>query len=237
MNKKQHILIVEDESAIHAGLTDVFIYHGYDVTVAEDGDKGCSLALSGQFDLVLLDVMLPKRNGFEVCETIRTRYPAQPIIMLTAKVGDDEIVQGLRLGADDYITKPFSVEQLVLRVAAVLRRSSQGLPGAEAVTEISLGNWQIDVRSLAAVNESGLETKFTKREMEVLVYLNGNPERPVSRDELLANVWGYTNHELIETRTVDIHIAKIRKKIELRPSEPKRLVTVRGAGYRLQSDS
>ena len=155
MNKKQHILIVEDEPAIHAGLTDVFIYHGYDVTVAEDGEEGCKLALRGKFDLVLLDVMLPKRNGFEVCETIRSKYPAQPIIMLTAMISDDEIVQGLRLGADDYITKPFSVEQLVLRVAAVLRRSSQVVAGRESVTEIDLGSWQVDVRSLAAVNVDG----------------------------------------------------------------------------------
>ena len=157
--------------------------------------------------------------------------------MLTAKVGDDEIVQGLRLGADDYITKPFSVEQLVLRVAAVLRRTNQGVADGKAVKEISLGNWLINVHSLTGVDKEGVETKFTKREMEVLVYLHGNPERPISRDELLAKVWGYTNHEFIETRTVDIHIAKIRKKVELRQSQPKLLVTVRGAGYRLESDS
>lgn len=235
MNKKQHILIVEDEPAIHTGLTDVFIYHGYDVTVAEDGEEGCALALSGRFDLVLLDVMLPKRNGFDVCETIRTKHPAQPIIMLTAKIGDEEIVQGLRLGADDYVTKPFSVEQLVLRVAAVLRRSSQGIEADAAATEINLGRWCVDVRNLAAAGADGARVKFTRREMEVLVYLYCNRERPVPREELLAQVWGYTNHELIETRTVDIHIAKIRKKIETHPGDPELLVTVRGAGYRLEA--
>jgi two-component system response regulator RegX3 len=233
MNKKQHILIVEDEPAIHAGLTDVFVYHGYDVTVVEDGEQGVAEGLTGRYDLILLDVMLPKRSGFEVCEVVRAKYPAQPIIMLTAKISDQDIVAGLRLGADDYVTKPFSVEQLVLRVAAVLRRSDKVSFGLTAETDIKLDPWQVSVASLSASDESGAVVKFTRREMEVLLYLAHNNDRPVPREELLAKVWGYNHSELIETRTVDIHIAKIRKKIEADASAPKLLQTVRGAGYQL----
>ncbi len=231
MTAKQHILIVEDEPAIHAGLTDVFVYHGYEVTVVEDGETAIAQGLSGRFDLILLDIMLPKRSGFEVCEAIRAKHPSQPLIMLTARISDEDIVAGLRLGADDYVTKPFSVEQLVLRVAAVLRRAAgTGLP---TQAQIALDGWQIDVASLAASNSNGSTVSFTKREMEVLSYLAANADRPVAREELLAKVWGYDRSELIETRTVDIHIAKIRKKLEADSSHPQLLKTIRGAGYRL----
>lgn len=235
MTDKARILIVEDEPAIHAGLTDVFIYHGYEVSVAEDGEAGLALARAGKFDLVLLDIMMPKLSGFEVCEAIRAENPDQPIIMLTARISDDDIVHGLRLGADDYVAKPFSVEQLVLRVAAVLRRVNK--PNTKDVpNEITLGSLTIDVRNLlASRSDAQGMIAFTKREMEVLTYLDANSERPVPREEILANVWGYTNHAMIETRTVDIHIAKIRKKIEQDPKTPRYLVTVRGAGYRLVS--
>lgn len=233
MTDKAHILIVEDEPAIHAGLTDVFIYHGYEVTVAEDGEAGLALARTGKFDLVLLDIMMPKLSGFEVCEAIRAEDPDQPIIMLTAKISDEDIVHGLRLGADDYVAKPFSVEQLVLRVAAVLRRANN-FASVDKPAQIILGSLSIDVRNLAASRQGqDLTLAFTKREMEVLVYLNAHSERPVPREEILANVWGYNNHDMIETRTVDIHIAKIRKKIERDPKAPCYLTTVRGAGYRL----
>ena len=231
MTDKSHILIVEDEPAIHTGLTDVFIYHGYDVSVAEDGAAGLAMARSGQFDLILLDIMMPKMSGFEVCEAIRAQDPDQPIIMLTAKISDEDIVQGLRLGADDYVAKPFSVEQLVLRVAAVLRRAHQHM--TELPDEIDLDGLLVDVKNLAASRDGEPAVTFTKREMEVLTYLDANSERPVPREEILAKVWGYADHQMIETRTVDIHIAKIRKKIEPDPKAPRLLTTVRGAGYRL----
>ena len=234
VQRKPRILIVEDEAAIRAGLVDVFVYHGYDVEAAADGPSGLAAALGGTFDLVVLDVMLPGRNGFEICEAIRERDREQPIIMLTAKSADEDIIHGLALGADDYVAKPFSVAQLVLRVQAVLRRSrSLPVPG----DTISLaGGAQIDTRNLSA-RLAGADVRFTRREMEVLQYLGGHGERPVPREELLNKVWGYARHLEIETRTVDIHIAKLRRKIEPDPKQPQYLITVRGGGYRLLVES
>ena len=227
MSRKARILIVEDEAAIRAGLVDVFVYHGYEVETAEHGETGLRLALGGRFDLVLLDVMLPGVDGFEICNRIRQQDRHQPVIMLTAKSSDEDIVQGLTLGADDYVAKPFSVTQLVLRVQAVLRRSGVG---EAAAREIHLVNGLvIDTENLCG----GDDIAFTRREMDLLQYLAQQADRPVPREELLARVWGYANHMDIETRTVDIHIAKLRRKIEDDPSAPRAIVTVRGAGYRL----
>ncbi len=235
MKRKARLLIVEDEPAIRIGLTDVFVYHGYDVDVAGDGERGLSLALAGRYDLVLLDVMLPKLDGFSVCEALRSELPDQPVVMLTARVSDDDIVQGLRLGADDYVPKPFSVEQLVLRVAAVLRRTRPFAGDDAGIDRIRLGDLTVDVANLSGEATGRPPVPFTRREMDVLVFLHRHRERPVPREELLARVWGYANHQDIETRTVDIHIAKLRKKIETDPKQPVHLVTVRGAGYRLLS--
>lgn len=227
MVKKMHLLIVEDEVAIRTGLVDVFVYHGYDVDFAEHGEEGLRKALSGLYDLILLDVMLPGINGFEICERIRQQDRYQPVIMLTARTSDEDIVQGLTLGADDYVSKPFSVTQLVLRVQAVLRRARIG---DEMEAEIHLKNGLlIDTQNLCA----GDDIVFTRREMDVLEYLNSQSGRPVSREELLVKVWGYASQMEIETRTVDIHIAKLRRKIEQDASNPEVIVTVRGAGYRL----
>ncbi len=226
MAQKTRLLIVEDEAAIRCGLVDVFVYHGYEVDTAEQGDEGLRKALSGQFDLILLDVMLPGLDGFEICNRIRQQDRQQPVIMLTAKSSDEDIVQGLTLGADDYVAKPFSVTQLVLRVQAVLRRSGVG---EAAPREIRLNNGiVIDTENLCAG-----DAVFTRREMDLLQYLCQQSGRPVAREELLARVWGYANHLEIETRTVDIHIAKLRRKIEKDPASPEAIVTVRGAGYRL----
>jgi two-component system response regulator RegX3 len=233
MERKIRILIVEDEEPIRNGLTDVFVYHGYEADQAADGNQGLAKALSGTFDLVLLDVMLPGLDGFEVCRRIRAQDRDQPIIMLTAKTADQDIVQGLSLGADDYVSKPFSVAQLVLRVQAVLRRARVGV---EAASRVRLGGEvEIDTRNLAG-RRGPHELSFTRREMEVLQYLAANAGRPVPREELLSKVWGYARNLDIETRTVDIHIAKLRRKIEPDPGTPRYLVTVRGAGYRLLAD-
>jgi len=227
---KPRILVVEDEAAIRDGLTDVLVYHGYDVDAVGDGRDGLKKALSGQYDLLLLDVMLPGRDGLAICDEVRKTDRDQPIIMLTAKTSDDDIVNGLSLGADDYIAKPFSIAQLVLRVKAVLRRSRAGI---ELATHIRLGDdIEIDTRNLSGRRGSEPLT-FTRREIEILQYLLKNTERPVSRDELLTRVWGYDRTAEIETRTVDIHIAKLRRKIEVDAKEPRNLLTVRGAGYRL----
>jgi DNA-binding response OmpR family regulator len=227
---KSRILVVEDEAAIRDGLADVLVYHGYEVDTVGDGREGLRKALSGQYDLLLLDVMLPGRDGFSICDEVRKADREQPIIMLTAKTSDEDIVNGLSLGADDYIAKPFSIAQLVLRVKAVLRRSRTGI---ELATHISLaGDIEIDTRNLAGRRGSEALT-FTRREIEILQYLQQNTERPVSRDELLTRVWGYDRTAEIETRTVDIHIAKLRRKIEPDAKEPRNLITVRGTGYRL----
>ncbi|MFK5914845.1 MAG: response regulator transcription factor [Woeseiaceae bacterium] len=233
MTVKANILVIEDEEAIRTGLIDVLIYHGYNTDFSGDGNTGLEKALSGQFDLILLDVMLPGMNGFEICENIRKNDREQPIIMLTAKTNDEDIIQGLQLGADDYVAKPFSVAQLMLRIQAVLRRSGIA---QEIEHVIELGSMKehikIDTRNLSAL-KNNKEIHFTKREMDILLYLYNNSERPVTRDELLNKLWGYDKNLDIETRTVDIHIAKLRRKIELDPANPNHLMTVRGAGYRL----
>ena len=232
MTQKPRILIVEDEAAIRSGLIDVFVYHGYEVDSAAEGPDGLQKALTGTFDMVLLDVMLPGMDGFEICNRIRAQDRDQPIIMLTAKTSDDDIVHGLSLGADDYVAKPFSVAQLVLRVQAVLRRA---LGNTEERHTIQLGDdITIDTRNMEA-RRGDMTCPFTRREMEILQYLHANNERPVAREELLNKVWGYARNLDLETRTVDIHIAKLRRKIEPDSAEPRYLVTVRGAGYRLMS--
>ena len=226
VTRKVRLLIVEDEAAIRNGLVDVFVYHGYEVETAERGEVGLRMAQGGNFDLILLDVMLPGIDGFEICNRIRQQDRQQPVIMLTAKSSDEDIVQGLTLGADDYVAKPFSVTQLVLRVQAVLRRS--GIDEAAAREIHLLNGVVIDSENLCAG-----DVAFTRREMDLLLYLHRQADRPVGREELLARVWGYANHMEIETRTVDIHIAKLRRKIEKDPANPQAIVTVRGAGYRL----
>jgi len=234
MKQKLRVLIVEDEAAIRAGLIDVLVYHGYDVDGAADGRDGLAKALSGRFDLIILDVMLPGVSGFDICDAVRKCDRDQPIIMLTAKVSDDDIVRGLSLGADDYVAKPFSIAQLVLRVEAVLRRSRAVV---EMATRIRLGNdVEIDTQNLSGRRGDEVYA-FTRREMDVLQYLHAQSARPVSRDELLTQVWGYAKHLDLETRTVDIHVAKLRRKIEDNPKEPVHLITVRGAGYRLLTDA
>ncbi|MES9987463.1 MAG: response regulator transcription factor [Candidatus Thiodiazotropha endolucinida] len=233
MNQKPRILIVEDEEAIRVGLIDVFVFHGFTVDSAAEGPAGLQKALTGIFDMILLDVMLPGMNGFDICNRIREQDKDQPIIMLTAKTSDEDIVQGLTLGADDYVAKPFSVAQLVLRVQAVLRRSRNS---DASLDYIRLGNAvEIDIRNLSG-KRSDEPLSFTKREMEIIEYLHNHRERPVSREELLNKVWGYAKNADIETRTVDIHIAKLRRKIEINSAEPRFLTTVRGAGYRLLLD-
>lgn len=233
MTRPIRVLVVEDEAAIREGLIDVLVFHGYEVDSAAEGPEGLEKALTGRYDLVLLDIMLPGIDGYEICDRIRAEDRQQPIIMLTAKSSDEEIVHGLRLGADDYVGKPFSIQQLVLRIEAVLRRSQVGL---EQERMLTVGAIEVDTENLSGMNGSD-EIAFTKREVEVLCYLAANSDRPVSREELLAKVWGYAKGLEIETRTVDIHIAKLRRKIETDPKAPENLVTVRGAGYRLMTGS
>lgn len=228
MIMKPKLLIIEDEAAILRGLTDLFIFHGFDVSSEQDGLKGLETALSGQFDCILLDVMLPSMDGFTVCNEIRQASREQSIIMLTAKSSEEDIINGLTLGADDYIAKPFSVQELVLRVKTILRRTGWD-EGADCL-KIS-DNISIDINNLSGT-VNGNNVVFTRREVDILTYLH-RQNRPVPRTELLAEVWGYEKPSLIDTRTVDIHIAKLRKKIENDSKVPKLLQTFRGEGYKL----
>jgi two-component system response regulator RegX3 len=229
MGKRPRLLVVEDEEPIRVGLTDLFVFHGFEVETAVDGRSGLALALSGTFDMIVLDVMLPGMDGFAICDRVRAADRAQPIILLTARSAEEDIIQGLKLGADDYVAKPFSVTELVLRVQAVLRRSQGGSdPGAP----LAFGDLALDCANLVG-RRGAEEIPFTRREVEILRYLAANSVRPVPREELLTKVWGYSRGCGIETRTVDIHIAKLRRKIEPDPAEPRVLITVRGLGYRL----
>jgi two-component system response regulator RegX3 len=174
--------------------------------------------------------MLPGMDGFEICDAVRQVDRQQPIIMLTAKTSDEDIITGLSLGADDYVAKPFSVAQLILRIKAVLRRSRADLSALQWL-ELD-GGVRIDFANLCGARGDE-PLVFTRREAEILQYLLANSSRPVSREELLTKVWGYDRNAEIETRTVDIHMAKLRRKIEVDAKSPRHLVTVRGAGYRL----
>lgn len=231
MKAKPGLLIVEDEEAILVGLTDVFVYHGFAVDAARDGREGLQKAVSGRYDLIILDVMLPFIDGFTLCNKIRERDRDQPIIMLTAKSSEDDIITGLTLGADDYIAKPFSVRELVLRVEAVLKRSRKQILQERL---LRVGGITIDTVNLVQ-SDAPEPLAFSRREIDILHYLNHHADRPVSREELLEAVWGYKQASAIETRTVDIHIAKLRRKIEPDPKIPRYLVTLRGEGYRLVS--
>lgn len=226
---KLKLLIVEDEQAILQGLVDVFIYHGFEVDSADDGKTGLEKALTGNYALILLDVMLPFIDGFSICNKIREQDKNQPIIMLTAKSSEEDIITGLTLGADDYIAKPFSIRELVLRVNTVLKRSRLQIHQNPI---LKIAHIKIDTANLIQIEVEN-PCSFSRRELEILHYLQDNSARPISREELLEHVWGYKQADAIETRTVDIHIAKLRRKIEADPKQPEFLVTVRGEGYRL----
>lgn len=230
MTKRRHILIVEDEPAIRDGLQNLFVFHGYKVSVGLDGTSGLALALQNPVDLVVLDVMLPGKDGFEVCQAIRETKPRLPIIMLTAKTSEDDIVNGLKLGADDYIPKPFSLRILLTRVENLLQRDSRG---ADDKTLLA-GPWKISGKNLTATHlGNGNSVELTSREVEILDFLASRDHDGKTREELLSQVWGYREAADLETRTVDIHIAKLRKKLENDAKNPQIILTVRGRGYRL----
>ena len=232
MPNKPKLLIVEDEQPILQGLIDVFVYHGYQVDSATDGEDGLYKALHGDYALVLLDVMLPILDGFSVCNKIRSRDPVQPVMMLTAKSSEEDIITGLTLGADDYVAKPFSVRELVLRVESILKRSGKLF---RVKNTIEIGpHLKIDSANLVQLDSAAplrlLLERIRRNELVARRVCLGTGE---VREELLEKVWGYKQAEAIETRTVDIHIAKLRRKIEPDPKQPKYLVTLRGEGYRL----
>lgn len=220
------ILIVEDEKDMVTGLKFNLEARDYTVIIAYDGDTGYQKALKEQPDLVILDLMLPKRNGYEVCKLLKEEVPDLPIIMLTAKSQEAEIVTGLELGADDYITKPFSVLELLARIKAVFRR-------VKSVSEIPevhrFGNLEINFKKYYA-SKKGKSLKLSPREYELLRCFITRQGEIISRDELLNQIWGYDS--IPDTRTIDAHIAKLRRKIEDKPEEPKLIVTIHGIGYK-----
>jgi two-component system response regulator RegX3 len=227
---KARILIVEDDPAILTGLQDVLVFNGYMADGESDGGQGLATALSQAYDLILLDVMLPTLDGFSICEQLREQKPGQAIIMITAKGSEDDVVAGFKAGADDYISKPFSLRELMVRVEALLRRSGKHL-GDE---QISFGGILFDGLNLrASCGEKSVD--LTRREMDIIVYLSRHRQRIVSKKELLTDVWHYADGD-IETRTVDIHILKLRKKIAALNPEAELIQTIRGEGYRLEPE-
>jgi two-component system response regulator RegX3 len=231
MPTKPSVLVVEDEEAIRVGICDVLAFHGIQPTGVSDGDAGLAEALTGRFDLVVLDVMLPGIDGFTICRTVREKVPSQAILMLTAKGAESDILQGFKCGADDYVPKPFSVAQLVARVQALLRRATRD-PGRR----FKIGRIEVDSGALRA--ERGEQTvDLTPRDIQLLAFLAQDPGRVSSRDELLREVWGYQRVEGVETRCVDMHIAKLRRKLEpvVGAGGDALIETVRGAGYRVRA--
>ncbi len=224
---KLAILVVEDEAAICTGLCDVLAFRGYAPTGVATGDDGLREAMSGRHALVLLDVMLPGLSGFDVCRRVRERNADLPILMLTARGSEEDVLEGFRCGADDYVTKPFSVAELMARVEALLRRA--GRVPREAETPFALGGWTVDPAARTAARD-GDRIELSRLEVGVLALLARERGRIVSRRVLLREVWGMHHVDGIQTRTVDVHVAKLRKKLGMDEAGP--IETVRGEGYR-----
>jgi two-component system response regulator RegX3 len=227
---KASILVVEDDPAILQGLLDVLVFNGYEATGLEDGGQGLKASLEEKYDLIILDVMLPTLDGFSICKAVRKKKPGQGILILTAKGSEDDIVTGFKAGADDYVSKPFSLRELMVRVEAVLRRTGKNL-GDEQVSHKGI---LFDGKTLQASYKDRI-IELTRREMEIMVYLHRHMDRIVSKKELLTEVWQYSDAD-IETRTVDIHILKLRKKIASLIGDTSFILTVRGEGYRLEPE-
>jgi len=208
-------------------LTDRLDLEGYEVDTAEDGEIGLQKAMNGKYDLIVLDVMLPKRSGFEVCRTLRQNNIMTPVLMLTARGNVVDKVTGLQIGADDYLTKPFDTMELVARLQALLRRSQ--LPGARLADTYEFADVKVDFKR-SEVTRGGAVVQMSAREFQLLKYLIEHRDETISREELLKEVWGY--EATPETRTVDVHMAWLRQKLEENQKFPKHFVTVRGMGYR-----
>jgi DNA-binding response OmpR family regulator len=220
------ILVIEDDAAILRGLADSLRRESYEVLTAADGESGCRMALEKHPDLLILDLMLPKLSGYEVCRQVRAKGLATPILMLTARGDEGDRVLGLDLGADDYVTKPFSLRELLARVRALLRRAQ---PPRALIDELHVNDVAVDFRKYEATAAGG-PLELTRREFQLLRALASRPGEVVSRSELLDQVWGVDEYPT--TRTVDTHIAALRAKIERDPANPEHLLTMRGVGYK-----
>lgn len=233
MSDKRKILVVEDEPSLVFTLKDTLENEGYEVIVSEEGTRAVDLVKEHNPDLMILDIMLPGKSGYEICEEVRGLKYTFPIIMLTAKEQEIDKVKGLELGADDYLTKPFGVKELLARIQARLRRAGTYSNSGE-VDLLQLGQVKVDLLESVVYHPDGKEIELTSREVELIRYLLKSSNEPVSRDELLEKVWRYefsTN-----TRTVDVHVSKLRAKIELQPEDPRYLITLHGVGYMLRTN-
>lgn len=226
MNKR--LLLVEDEPGLVLTLTDRLTSEGYDVTSARDGETGLERASSQSFDGIILDVMLPRKNGFDVCRDLRQRGVNTPILMLTARGQVVDKVIGLKLGADDYLTKPFEMIELLARVEALLRRVPAANP-ALATDGYQFAGIKVDFRR-AEVERDGERLELSAKEFQLLRYFIEHREATLSRDELLNGVWGYD--AMPTTRTVDVHVAWLRQKLEPNPRHPQYILTIHGMGYK-----
>ena len=220
------VLIIEDDAAMATALHDGFAYEGYEVVLAKDGEAGLKAAREVAADVVILDVMMPKMNGLDVCKRLRSEGSNVPIIMLTARGQEIDKVLGLKMGADDYVTKPFSFMELMARVEALLRRTSGGARHAEVY---GFGDVVVDFKK-AELKKRGVAVEVTARELKLLEYFIAHRGEVVPRERLLDQVWEYDSTPL--TRTVDMHVAKLRKKIEDDPADPRFIVTVHRMGYK-----
>ncbi len=222
-----NILIVEDEPNMRLGLKDNLEFEGYEVDFAPDGESGLAKIYDNPYDLVLLDVMMPKMSGFDVCKAIRKKGITTPVILLTAKDQEIDKVLGLELGADDYVTKPFSLRELLARIKAVLRRGENLKPESRRA---QIGRIDVNFQNYTAM-ENEEQVQMSHKEFEILNYLWKHRNKTVSRDDLLEKIWGY--EESPTTRTVDNFIVKLRQKIEKNPNHPQIIITVHGIGYKL----
>jgi DNA-binding response OmpR family regulator len=222
----KRVLILEDDPAIARGLSDNLRQEHYNVETESDGVKGFAKAKKGQWDILILDVMLPGMDGLEICKSLRAQGIQGPILMLTGKSEEVDKVLGLELGADDYVTKPFSVREVLARIKALTRRQTS-LSGG--IDEIQIGNLNVNFRK-QEMTEGKKNIPMTAKEFELLKYFAEHEGQVVSRDQILRDIWGYDS--LPTTRTVDNYILSLRKKIELRPSEPTHLVTIHTVGYK-----
>jgi two-component system alkaline phosphatase synthesis response regulator PhoP len=224
------ILLVEDEPGLVLTVSDLLSNEGYEVESAGDGETGLSRAVAGKFDLVILDIMLPRKTGFDVCRELRQKGIDIAILMLTAKTQVVDRVVGLKLGADDYLTKPFDPAELLARVEALLRRVQK--ENRIPVQSFTFGDIEIDFER-AALLKGGLPVTLASKEMQLLRYLVDNRGRVVPREELLQNVWEYSSD--VSSRTIDVHVAWLRQKLEDNPQNPKHIHTIRGKGYRFSA--
>jgi DNA-binding response OmpR family regulator len=222
------LLLIEDETTLSLLLRDRLEVEGYEVAVSKDGEKGVALALAQPFSLVILDIKLPGKDGFDVCRELRRHSISIPVLMLTARSDVADRVKGLKLGADDYLSKPFEVEELLARIEALLRRAAN-LPPQAAEKVFSFGDVAVDFRS-HEVFRAGVPVELTAKEFALLRYFIANPNQPLPRHVLLEHVWGYKH--ALNTRTVDLHVSQLRQKLEVEPKEPRHIVTAFGSGYK-----